>query len=98
MKLVVEPLAEVDLDRAGQWYEERQPGLRLRFLHEIDRVLTQLRHNPELYQVVHLHIRRAPTRRFPYGVYYVVGDDLIRILGVIHDARHASVWRSRAPR
>jgi len=95
MRLVLRPLVERDLDEATSWYEERQPGLRERFLEDFEGVLVRIQENPYLYQKIHRATRRAPLRDFPYGVYYVQVRDEIRVLAVTHDARHPSVWRRR---
>lgn len=64
-------------------------------LARLARDLSRIEQNPLLYQAVHLDIRRAPLRQFPYGVYYTLIEDEIHILAVVQDARHPSVWRRR---
>jgi toxin ParE1/3/4 len=93
MRLVLRPLVERDLDEAACWYETRQAGLRERFLGDFEAALVRVEENPFLYQTVHRAIRRAPLGDFPYGIFYVQIQDEIRVLGVVHDARHPSVWR-----
>ena len=95
MKLVFRPYVEREIDESASWYEERQTGLRERFLEAVEEVLFKIQMNPRLYPAIHLDIRRAPLRRFPYGVYYALLDDEIHVLAVVHDARHPSVWRGR---
>jgi plasmid stabilization system protein ParE len=95
MRLVLRPLVERDLDRATSWYEERQPRLREVFLERVGETLSRIEHNPFLYEIVDLDIRRAPLRQFPYGVYYILIEDEIRVFAVVHDSRHPSVWRRR---
>lgn len=95
MRLVLRPLVERDLDEATRWYEDRQSGLRKRFLEDFEDALVRIEETPRLYQTVHRAIRRAPLRDFPYGIYYVQTKDEIRVLAVVHDARHPSVWRRR---
>ncbi len=80
---------------AARWYEERRQGLGRSFLDEVEQAFQRIDERPELYQVVHLDIRRAPIRRFPYSVYYLLDRDSIQILAVAHDARHPSLWRRR---
>ena len=95
MRLVLRPFVEHEIDEAASWYEERQPGLREAFLESIDGTLSRLQENPLLYPVAHLDIRRAPLRRFPYGVYYLLIEEEIHVIAVVHDARHPLVWRRR---
>ena len=95
MSLVLRPAVERDLDEAGGWYEERQPGLRGAFLEFVEKTLDQIAENPRLYPIIHLDIRRAPLNRFPYSVYYALIEEDAHVLAVVHDARHPSVWRRR---
>ncbi|MFL6259772.1 MAG: hypothetical protein ACJ76Y_08685 [Thermoanaerobaculia bacterium] len=46
MRLVLRPLVERDLDEATNWYEDRQPGLRERFLEDFEAVLARIEENP----------------------------------------------------
>lgn len=95
MKLVIRPAVERDLDEAGRWYEARQIGLRRIFLEAVGDTFSLIEENPLLYPAIHLEIRRASIRRFPYGVFYALLGNQIHILAVVHDARHPSVWRRR---
>jgi len=95
MKLVLRPYVEGDLDEAGNWYEERRSGLKEEFLSAVEEVLARIQENPRLYPIVHVDIRRAPLRRFPYGVYYARVGEEYHVIAVVHDARHPSVWRRR---
>ena len=69
MKLVLRPYVEHELETAGDWYEERRPGLKRQFLEAVEEAFSHITENPLLYQTVHLEIRRATLNRFPYGVY-----------------------------
>jgi hypothetical protein len=40
-------------------------------------------------------VRRALTRRFPFGVYLIVGERSVSVIGVVHATRNARVWRNR---
>lgn len=95
MRLVLRPYVERELDEAARWYEERQPGLKEQFLGAAEDAFSRIVGNPQLYPLVHLDIRRAPLRRFPYGVYYALIEDDVQVIAVVHDARHPSVWRRR---
>jgi len=81
------PCAEADLADAFAWYDERLPGLGATFLRSVDACLTRIQRYPEAYPVVHPRVRRAPLRRFPYGVFYVIRDDRVDVLAVHHARR-----------
>jgi plasmid stabilization system protein ParE len=50
---------------------------------------------PHLYGVIERDIRAARLRKFRHVVYYVVFQDRVEVLAVLHGARDPSVWRGR---
>jgi plasmid stabilization system protein ParE len=46
-------------------------------------------------QVLEDDIRRAPLRRFPYGILYVVTDDELLILNCFHGHRDPRDWQEQ---
>ena len=94
--LIVRSEAEADLYEAYQWYEDRLQGLGSEFLRCVDALMTSIEGNPERYQVVYRGVvRRALTRRFPYGVYFIEGERSVSVIAVIHAKRSPLVWQSR---
>jgi toxin ParE1/3/4 len=84
------------LAEARDWYDERQPGLSDAFLLEIDAVLQGLRENPEIHPRVDARVRRAALPRFPYGIFYIVDSQTIRVIAILHRARSPERWRRRS--
>ena len=95
MTVRLRPEADSDLDEAARWYEEQRIGLGSEFLDEVLRVLSAISEQPEGFPVVHKEIRRAVTRRFPFGVYYVIGRTDLIVLAVMHGSRDPSSWKGR---
>ncbi|HEX9733000.1 MAG TPA: type II toxin-antitoxin system RelE/ParE family toxin [Thermoanaerobaculia bacterium] len=95
MKRALTAAAEVELTEAALWYEDRREGLGVEFLEEAERVFRRIEDNPKLYQVVHLDVRRANLRRFPYSVYYVIHQNAIGVLAVHHNSRDPRRWKWR---
>ncbi len=76
-----------EVDEACLWYDERKDGLGDELFQEIERVLALIAENPKFFSP-HTHGRRkAPLKRFPYGIYYRVFEDRVRILAILHDRR-----------
>ena len=73
--IYVRPDAEVDLEEAAIWYEKQRSRLGGEFLDEIQQTWNTMAENPYLYAAVHRNIRRALTRRFPFGIYYRIEHD-----------------------
>lgn len=76
--------ARAEIRDAAAYIEAQRVGFGRAFLVEIRRVEDLLRDNPEGYQAVNGLIRRAPLRRFRYGLFYVVEDDQVLVLACLH--------------
>lgn len=95
-KIVVRPLAEADAARAFEYYESLVPGLGMRFVDELDRVVALIEKHPEIYQEVIPGVRRGLTRVFPYGVFYVLGEDTADIIAIVSELQDPTRWKGRA--
>lgn len=94
--LTVRAEAEADLAEAFQWYEQQVRGLGDQFLLCVDAVMASIERAPQLYPVVHKGvIRRALTRRFPYGVFFVEGERSVSVIAVAHVKRNPRFWKDR---
>ena len=93
--LLADPRADLDVEGTVRWYERQRPGLGLEFLDELRAAYSRIVERPLAYQDIGLGTRRALLRRFPYAVYYVVGDDVIAILAVLHASRGPAEWQRR---
>ena len=90
------PEASADVAGAFSWYEAQRPGLATEFEAALDHTLGFIATMLAAGRVVHRTLRRASIRRFPFGVYYILGADLIEIRGVLHNSRDPRTWRRRA--
>ena len=94
-RLIVRPEAEAEMAEAFDWYEDRVPGLGSEFLLCVDAVLGAILRSPEQYPRVHRTVRRALTRRFPYGIFFVEKGERIVVLSVFHAKRNPKRWQER---
>jgi toxin ParE1/3/4 len=94
--LIVQPEAELDINDAYAWYEERSPGLGEQFLGAVDNAPVLVTREPEIFQRLHRSVRRALIHRFPYGIFYTIEPNRIVVFAVMHTARHPSRWKQRA--
>jgi toxin ParE1/3/4 len=67
----------------------------LEFLDEIRAAYQRILDGPLKYAVLRSGIRRAITRRFPYGIYFSIDDDAILIIAVLHTIRDPAEWQLR---
>jgi hypothetical protein len=95
MRLTYHPEAEAEVVETAAFYEARSPGLGDRFLRDFDAAITEVQASPILWPVVEGDLRCHTMKRFPFGIYYRVLADELRILVVKHHSRHPDYWRHR---
>jgi len=93
--LVFRPSAEEDAEEAALWYERQRPGLGSRFPVELGAVLHRIREAPLQFPRVSATVRRAMLGRFPYAVYFVIEEEVIVLLAILHMHRHPDTWKER---
>lgn len=93
--LISEPRADVDVEAAFEWYENEQSGLGFEFLDELRAAYNRIADGPLKYQVSRSGIRRALLKRFPYAIYFVIDDNDIVVLAVLHASRDPAEWQWR---
>ena len=94
-ELIIRPEADAELGEAFEWYETRVPGLGSDFILAIDATLAGILRNPRQHPRVHKTVRRALLRRFPYEIFFALGDHHIVILAVFHAKRNPKRWTDR---
>jgi plasmid stabilization system protein ParE len=94
-RLIIRPEAETEMAEAFDWYEDRVPGLGSDFLLCVDAVFDAILRSPQHFPCVHRTVRRALTRRFPYGVFFVEDDERVVVLAVFHAKRNPRRWQER---
>jgi plasmid stabilization system protein ParE len=94
-RLIIRPEAEFDLEDAFAWYESQDPGLGSEFVRSIDACISTIGRNPLAYRLIYQDARRALVRRFPYSIFYVVGEDTVFVIGVFHSKRNPNEWQDR---
>ena len=96
--LFIRPEAEVDIRGAFGWYEDRVAGLGKNFIRCVDTVFSKINRRPESYPIIYKNVRRALTRRFPFGVFYIISQEKVIIIAVLHARREPSMWQKRKVR
>src|SRR5438445_13256592 len=86
-RLKFQRAAELELNRAVIWYEERKVGLGRELLAEVRKAITDIRARPESFPLAYRIARRASVHRFPYAVYFTTTEGLISVLAVLHGAQ-----------
>jgi toxin ParE1/3/4 len=96
-RLDIHPDALADIETAGIWYEEKEPGLGVDFARTVRHAISTLPSNPLIYRIRdrRRNVRWVLPSRFPFRIVYRVKDDLITVIAVIHAARHDRQWKKR---
>lgn len=90
--------AERDLTAAFLWYEGQSVGLGTRLMARMGDLLARIAETPLQFPEVVSGYRRALLQRFPYGVYFSIGSDEVRVHAVLHLHRDPAHWQDRLSR
>ncbi len=90
--IILRPAAELEMQDAYNWYEERQEGLGSEFMRCAENCIELIRRHPEIFPVAHRTIRQGVIRRFPYSIFYIPEDRAIIVLSVFHASRQPKRW------
>jgi plasmid stabilization system protein ParE len=88
-------MAEAELQDAAAWYDERSPGLGLRFILAVRNKSEEILEAPQRWPFA-AGSRRVLMGRFPYAlVYREISGEEIEIVAVAHLKRRAAYWAGR---
>jgi toxin ParE1/3/4 len=91
-RVIVRPLARLEIAEAIDWYNAQVDGLGDQFLGSVRDSLAMVQRNPLQYQVLQGPFRRARLRRFPYILIYRLGQEEIVVMRCIHGHSDPSRW------
>ena len=92
MQLTYHPEAEAELIEAARFYEQRLPSLGTQFLDAVESAIRIIQNAPKQCRVIEADVRLYLMPRFPFGIYYRVLPDQLRILTIKHHSRHSDSW------
>lgn len=90
------PEADIELHEALEWYAQQKLGLDTEFMRCIDEAISRIQRNPEMFPIALRNVRKAMVKRFPYTIYYEIGDEEIMILAIFHAKRDPKHWQKKA--
>jgi toxin ParE1/3/4 len=95
-KLLLLPEALADMEQASEWYGSKSPLLRQHFLSDLETRVDRVLAFPESAPIHRGKIRRALLGKFPYGLFYVAGENAIKILAILHLKQDPKKIKSRS--
>lgn len=95
MRIRFSEIAHKELIDAGDWYEQQQAGLGLRFRSAVEEAALQIARTPLLFPVELKDVRRYVMNRFPYTLRYVLRGEEVWVMAVSHQHRRPDYWVER---
>jgi plasmid stabilization system protein ParE len=92
---VFHPAADAEYADAAAYYYRISPELGGRFYDEIERLIRDIRAQPDRFRLYDRPARRHFSTVFPYAVIYLDQPDRVWIVAVAHAKRHPQYWRQR---
>lgn len=87
--------AQRELDEAIDFYNRERAGLGDEFLTEVLAGLERIAEHPAAWHGYSKRTRRCQTRRFPYGIVYVISARAILVVAIAHLHRKPGYWKNR---
>lgn len=89
------PEALSEFEAAAQYYAERQPGLELRFIANVEATIQRICKAPKIGRVFDGETRRYLVQVFPYAVLYAIEPRHVLVIAVTHCSREPGYWQRR---
>ena len=87
MELTIGRRAAFEIQEAFAHYEVEHAGLGAEFFRCVEAAGAQIQRNPLAQPLYYRNVHRLYLRRFPFSVFYIVGDQAIAVVAVFHSRR-----------
>jgi plasmid stabilization system protein ParE len=94
-KVIILPLANLDIKEAAEWYNTKQKGLGKKFIYQIRQKVKLLKQEPQSSAIRYDETRTAVSDVFPFMIHYNVDESkkLITISAILHTSRNPDIWK-----
>jgi len=86
-RIFVKPEAEEELLEVLEWYDEQREGLGSELYKEVIELMNRIEKNPEHFQKRYKDFRISFTKRFRYGIHFIVEGQIIYIHAILHTSK-----------
>jgi len=92
-KIIIEPDASLDIQKAITWYNDQGKGLGRKFFSEVNSHFNLLKENPHFenrYDNVHC----LPLKKHPYMVHFTIDEvkEIVSVRSVFHTSLNPKNW------
>ena len=87
--------AESEIVESLQFYYEESLDAAAAFMAELEEANELIGLQPTLYPLYYQEVRVKQLDRFPFSIYFSIGEDDIYILSVAHNSRKPDFWKNR---
>lgn len=96
-RLVVDPDALEDIQKATDWYNEQLSGLGSRFQKQVVRQINSLKKNPLIYAIRYSEVRCMMVKKFPFIIHFSINEEKqrVEVFAVFHTSRNPEIWLER---
>ena len=95
MNIKLSPFAEQDLDESKEYYDQQKIGLGDEFISEIVEKFELIKQNPKQFPIQYKKMQKATLDRFSFGIFYIVKNLTIYVLGIFHSSRNPKSMKDR---
>lgn len=90
--LVISDRAQLQIDKAAQWFFEQIPGLEIKFLLELDKAMDYIQKHPLKSQLRYRDVRIKFLKKFDFGIHYIIENQTVFVLTVFHTSQNSEDW------
>ena len=96
-RVIYDTEATYEFRESVVWYEAQTAGLGIRFILEVDAVITAIVSEPLRFSKAGKRARKARVLGWPYSIYFVINEthSEIKVIAVWHGARNPEKLRQR---
>ena len=84
-----------DIEDIIYWYEDQRKGFSYDFELCLEVGVFEIQRIPLGYQKRYKNVMIKFINRFPYGIHYIIQENVISIIGVFHTSRSPKNWKNR---
>jgi plasmid stabilization system protein ParE len=97
-KIKINDEAFSDILEITAWYNDRVPGLGLRFQKNIKKQITALKNNAYSYSIRYHDVRCSVVKKFPFLIHYIIDEanETIDVFAIIHTSRNPKIWEQKS--